>query len=136
MNKPSGDSVKDSEVIITCPNDLERNVLWKTSVQMEEVCKLLLGLWLNVCLYLYTLFQVERSTVSACGFTAIEVNINDNKMLVKIIFACKTKTKFPPPKASGLNPIQDSGNKCPNNKCYSMKESSSPSRLYQMGKKY
>lgn len=86
-------------------------------------------LWLNVCLYVYTLFQVERSTVSAFGFTAIEVNINDNKMLAKIIFACKTKTDFPQPKASGLNPVQYEGNKCPNNKHCSLKESDSLSRL-------
>lgn len=65
-----------------------------------------MGLWLNVCLYLYTSFQVERNTVSAFGFTAIEVNINDNKMLAKIIFVYKTEDEFPQPKGSGLNPVQ------------------------------
>lgn len=43
MNKTFGHSIKDSEDIITYPNDLERNVLWKTSVHMQEVCRLLAG---------------------------------------------------------------------------------------------
>lgn len=94
MNKTFGHSIKDSEGIITCPNDLERNVLWKASGHIQEVCRLLVGLWLNVCLYLCTLFQVERSTVSAFGFTAIEVNINDNKMLAQLFLCVRLKLNF------------------------------------------
>lgn len=59
-----------------------------------------------MCLYLYTSFQIERSTISAFGFTVIEVNINDNKILAKMIFTCKSKAEFPQPKP--LDSIQSS----------------------------
>lgn len=39
------------------------------------------------------------------GFTALEVIINGNKMLAKIIFACRTKAEFPQPEASGCNQV-------------------------------